>query len=81
VDSATLLSIDVTPTNPSTPLGLSQQFSASGNFSDGSSQDLTQLVTWSSSDKGIAQISIADGSNGLATHRSGSNAITVSYGA
>jgi hypothetical protein len=80
VDSATLLSIDVTPTNPSTPLGLSQQFSASGNFSDGSSQDLTPLVTWSSSNNGIAEVSNAEGSNGLATPNSaGQTTITAEY--
>ncbi len=81
VDSAALVSIDVTPTDPSTPMGLPQQFSASGNFSDGTVQDLTTMVTWSSSNKGIAQVSNADGSNGLATTVApGQTTITASYG-
>lgn len=80
VESAKLLSIDVTPTNPSTPMGLSQQFSANGNFSDGTSQDLTALVTWSSSNNGIAEVSNAEGSNGLANPiAAGQAIITAKY--
>jgi len=81
VDSAALLSIDVTPTNPSTPLGVSQQFSASGNFSDGTSQDLTTLATWSSSNNGIADVSNTEDSNGLATpFAAGQTTITAMFG-
>jgi uncharacterized protein YjdB len=81
VGSATLVAIEVTPTNPSTPVGLPQQFSASGTFSDGNTQDLTTQVIWSSSNMGIAQISNADGSNGLATNVApGQTTITASYG-
>jgi hypothetical protein len=49
--------------NPSIPNGTQQQFKATGVFSDGSMQDLTASVTWSSSDKNVATIS----TGGLAT--------------
>jgi hypothetical protein len=67
VSSATLVSIDVSPFAPAIAKGTQLQFSALGNYSDGSTQDLTSQVTWSSSDAGIAAISNAAGSQGLAT--------------
>ncbi len=45
----TLVSISVTPANPSIPSGTTQQFTATGKYPDGSTQDLTTLATWSSS--------------------------------
>lgn len=63
VTNATLQSIAVTPSNPSIGLGTSQQFVATGTFSDSSTQDITVQVTWSSSDLAKATIS----SGGLAT--------------
>src|SRR6202167_5161961 len=47
VGPAALLSINVTPNPSSLPLGESEQFTATGNYSDGSIQDLTQTATWS----------------------------------
>jgi len=58
-----LSSITVTPANPSIRKGTTQQFTATGNYSDGSRRDLTNLVTWRSSDTSVATIS----STGLAT--------------
>jgi uncharacterized protein YjdB len=79
VDPAKLVSIDVTPTNPSIPMGLTQQFSASGNYADGSTQDLTSLVSWSSSTATVATVSNAAGSIGLVTPvAAGSTTITAS---
>jgi len=52
-----LTSISVTPVNPMISDGNQQQFKATGKFSDGSMQDLTASVTWSSSDKNVATIS------------------------
>ena len=49
------------------PIGLTQQFTATGHYSDGSTKDLTTSVTWSSSDITVATISNSAGSNGLAT--------------
>ena len=60
---AQLRSISLTPNASSIPLGPSQQFMATGAYSDGSSHDLTTMVTWSSSNAAVATISPA----GLAT--------------
>jgi hypothetical protein len=67
VTAATLVSITITPVNPSASQGASQQFIATGNYSDASTQSLTASVTWSSSAPGVASISNAAGSQGLAT--------------
>ena len=61
--SPTLVSIAVTPANPTILAGNTQQFTATGNFSDGSAQNLTTLATWNSSSTATATIN----SSGLAT--------------
>jgi hypothetical protein len=61
--SASLVSIAVTPANPSIAKGASQQFTATGTYSDSSTQNLTSSVTWSSTNTAAAMI----GSGGLAT--------------
>src|SRR4029077_14779963 len=66
VTAATLVSIQVTPPSPSIPNGLTQQFTATGLYSDNSTQDLTSMVTWVSSDPTVASISNTAGSAGLA---------------
>ncbi len=65
VTSAVLNSIAVTPVNASIPLGLLQQFSATGTFSDGTTQDITNTVNWNSSNAGVASITVS----GLVTAR------------
>ncbi|HTW49116.1 MAG TPA: Ig-like domain repeat protein, partial [Acidobacteriaceae bacterium] len=60
---ATLVSIAVTPPNPSILVGATEQFAATGTYSDNSTQDLTDSVTWSSSTMSVATIS----ATGLAT--------------
>jgi len=42
------------------------QFTATGNFTDGSKQDLTTTATWNSSNRAVATISNSSGSQGLA---------------
>ena len=42
----TLTSIAVTPANPTIQFGGTQQFAATGTYSDGSTQNLTGSVTW-----------------------------------
>ena len=51
-----LTSIAVTPATPSMPLGLKQQFTAMGTYSDGTSSDITNSATWSSDDSTVATI-------------------------
>jgi hypothetical protein len=58
-----VISISVTPANPSIAKGTTQQFSATGMFPDNSTQDLTSSATWSTSDSARAAIT----SSGLAT--------------
>jgi hypothetical protein len=48
VTSAALVSIAVTPNNPTLALNATQQFTATGTYTDGSTQNLTSTgVTWS----------------------------------
>ena len=77
VTDATLVSIEVSPAAPSIANGLTQQFTATGRYTDNSTQDLTTQVTWSSSDAAVATVSNAAGSNGLAT-TAGVGSTTVS---
>ncbi len=81
VTAARLVSISISPTNPGTALGTSQQFIATGTYSDNSTQDITASVTWSSSSASTATISNAVGSNGSATPMAaGSATITATLG-
>lgn len=67
VTDASLVSIAVTPATGTLPVGRTQQYTAIGTFSDATTDDLTALVTWSSSDSAMLAISNAAGSQGLAT--------------
>ena len=79
--TVTLSSITVTPANPTIAPGLTQQFTATGNYSDGSTQDITNTAIWSSSTTSVAVISNATGSNGLATAvAAGTSTITATSG-
>lgn len=82
VTSATLVSIAVTPANPSVAKGIGQQFIATGTYTDASTQVITTSVTWTSDDHAIATISNVDGSRGYAsTLGVGSATITATSGA
>jgi 6-phosphogluconolactonase len=59
-----LLSVVISPNNPSVAVHRVVQFSAIGSYTDGTTKDLTTNVTWVSSDTTIASIS---SSGGLAT--------------
>lgn len=65
VSAAVLRSLTLTPAAASVAKGLSQQYTATGTYSDGSVQDLSSTVTWSSSTATVATISNAGGSQGL----------------
>ncbi len=82
VSAATLVSISVTPPSASMANGAHQQFTATGTYTDGSTQNLTAVVTWNSSSAAIASISNTAGSTGLAAARSvGSTSITAELNA
>jgi len=65
VVNITLTKIEISPAimPNDLPLGLSQQFTAMGTFDNTRSYDITEFVTWSSSDDAIAMID----SSGLVT--------------
>ncbi len=67
VAAPALSSITISPGQSSLPLGESVQLTATGNFSDGSVQDLTQSATWSSSTSAIASVSSAGSALALGT--------------
>ena len=67
VSSATLVSLTIQPANPSIAIGSNQQFSATGTFSDNTTQDLTSSATWSSSATAVASIANLTGSAGRAS--------------
>jgi uncharacterized protein YjdB len=77
VSTATLVSLAVAPANSSMPDDATKQFSATGTFSDNSTQDVTQSVLWSSSTPAVATIT----NLGLVTSVStGSTTITAMLG-
>ncbi|MFO0888068.1 MAG: Ig-like domain-containing protein [Isosphaeraceae bacterium] len=79
--AATLQSIAVTPADPSIAKGLTQQFTATGTYSDDSTQDLTAQVTWASADTAVASISDDPGSKGVATaFAQGTSTISAMFG-
>lgn len=82
VTAATLVSLAVTPVNPSIAKGLTQQFTATGTYTDSSTQDITTSVVWTTSDGTVATISNAVGTRGLATGVSpGTATMTATLGA
>ncbi len=79
VTAATLSSIAVTPIDPSIANGFTRQFVATGTYSDGTSENITSLVTWSSGNIGVATMNPNGNANsGLATGISvGTSSITA----
>lgn len=53
---ANLISIEVIPDPNSIPKGAEMPYTATGYYDDGSYQDITAIVTWSSNDEGIATV-------------------------
>jgi uncharacterized protein YjdB len=74
---ANLTAIAITPQLSSIPISTTQQFSATGTYSDGSTRDLSLLVTWSSSSTAAATVDV----NGLVTSvAAGATTITATLG-
>lgn len=67
VHAAGLVSIAVMSSSVDIALGTTQRFTATGTFSDSSTQDLSAQVTWSSSNGSVATIGNAADVRGLAT--------------
>ena len=77
-----LLSLEITPTNPTVSLlSPNQAFVATAIFTDYSTRNVTAAATWSSSDGTVAVVSNAGGTIGRATGlKAGTSTITASYG-
>jgi hypothetical protein len=74
VSSGVLISISVSPHNPSVPKGETQQLTAVANFSDGSQKTITDSAAWSVAPARIATVS----STGLVTAQAeGSATVTA----
>ncbi len=77
VTAATLSSISVTPVSPSVIVGATQQFTATGVYTDASTQTMTSTATWTSSATKTATIV----AGGLATSKAvGTTTITATSG-
>jgi len=82
VTGAQLVSIAVTGVSSSVAKGFTDQLTATGTYSDTSTADLTTQVAWSTDPTGIATVSNASGSQGLATGVDvGSTTVTAQLGA
>ena len=76
VTPATLTGLVVVPTSPTVGINGNVQFTATGIFTDNSTQDLTSQATWNSSAANVALISSAGMATGLST---GTTTVTASY--
>ena len=71
-----LTTIAVAPASPSVAAGRTQQFTATGTFSNGATKDITSLVKWSSSATQVGTINSA----GLAqSYSQGASTITATF--
>ncbi|HTT17813.1 MAG TPA: N,N-dimethylformamidase beta subunit family domain-containing protein [Candidatus Sulfotelmatobacter sp.] len=75
--SAILQSIAITPANPTIQVNGTQSFTATGTYSDSSTQNITTQVTWSSSNTAVATINTSGVASGVA---GGASAITATSG-
>lgn len=76
-NGATLSMITVTPATPSIKTGGTQQFTATGLYSNGSTANISSSVTWSSSATGVATVSAAGLASGVSA---GTATITATSG-
>lgn len=75
-----LTTIDIAPISPIVLVGGTQQFTATGHFSDGTSSNLTAQANWSSDNTAVATIQNLGTHPGLATAKAtGMANITVSF--
>ena len=73
----TPVSLSIQPGSPSLPLGLTQPFFAIAQLHNGTSQDVTSLTQWTSSNPGVATM---DKKGDLTTVSQGNTTVTAAYG-
>src|SRR5207248_463116 len=67
VTNATLVSLSITPPNPNAIQNVPLQLFATGTFSDGTTIDVTQSVTWTSANTSIATVLNVGSTKGAVT--------------
>lgn len=75
VTAAELVKVEVTPAEASFPKGLTQAYTASGTYTDQTTQDLTALVSWSVEDRLTCSVTSQGEVKGLAVGRTQIRAI------
>jgi PKD repeat protein len=73
----TLTSISISPANPDVPIGGTQQFTATGHYSDATLQDLTNQVVWASLNTAVASVTQSGLSTGMSQ---GTSTVSASSG-
>ncbi len=76
VTAATLTAINVTPAQAIIQRGVSQQFQATGTYSDGTTGDVTAQATWASSNTTVATVTAS--STGVVVHAVAAGGTTIS---
>jgi 6-phosphogluconolactonase (cycloisomerase 2 family) len=81
ITAPTLESVAVTPANPALELGANQSFVATGTLTDGTTQDLTEVATWASSEAAVLRINNTAGWVGVGNTRGpGEASVTATMG-
>jgi trimeric autotransporter adhesin len=76
-----LTGITISPASAQIAKGTAQQFTATAKYNDGTSPDITSLVSWNSTQSATATVSSSPGTQGLALAASpGSTSISASLG-
>lgn len=76
----TVTSVTVAPGNPILILGAARQFTATANYSDQTTRDVTASATWSTTTASVATVSNTSGRQGVVTPRGvGSSTVTATY--
>jgi 6-phosphogluconolactonase (cycloisomerase 2 family) len=76
----TLTSVTVAPSNSTLILGVARQFTATANYSDQTTRDVTASATWSTTTASVATVSSTSGRQGVVTPRGvGSSTLTATY--
>ncbi len=77
--AATIKSVDISPKAPLVPKTLTQQFTATATFSDGSTQDVTRSATWSIKDITGMGVATINATGLLVAKNVGRAAVTARY--
>ncbi len=67
VEPLTLTRLTIAPLSPTVPKGATQAFNATGVFNNNTTRDVTNEVTWTSTNTSVLGISNANGTRGQAT--------------